>query len=146
MVNITNQEYQKLVDSKAKKSPMGKNLVWAFVVGGLICVLGQAIMNLFLYFKLDQLNAGTATSITLIFLSALFTGLKLYDNLAKYAGAGTLVPITGFANAVVSPALEFKSEGMVMGLSAKMFVIAGPVLVFGIGASIIYGLILRLLF
>lgn len=146
MVNLTNQEYQKYVDSKAKKSPLGKNMVWAFVVGGLICVLGQAISDLCRYFGMGENGAATATSIILIFLSALFTGLNLYDNLAKHAGAGTLVPITGFANAIVSPALEFKSEGLVFGLSAKMFVIAGPVLVYGITASIVYGILLRLLF
>ncbi|BDF72259.1 stage V sporulation protein AC [Oscillospiraceae bacterium] len=145
-MDMTNKEYGAYVNSKSKPSPLWKNLLWAFVTGGLICTGGQGLLNLFRWAGMNENAAATAVSMTLIFLSALFTGLGLFDNLAKHAGAGTLVPITGFANAVVSPALEFKSEGMVMGMSAKMFVIAGPVLVFGISASIIYGLILQLLF
>ena len=144
-MEMTNQEYLKYVSEKAKPSPMAKDLVWAFCVGGLICAGGQGLLNLYKGFGLDQEAAGTAVSITLIFLSALFTGLKVYDNLAKHAGAGTLVPITGFANSIVSPAMEFKSEGFVTGMAAKMFTIAGPVLVFGISASVVYGLILCLL-
>ncbi len=145
-MDMTNKEYGAYVNSKSKPSPLWKNLLWAFVTGGLICTGGQGLLNLFRWAGMNENAAATAVSMTLIFLSALFTGLGLFDKLAKHAGAGTLVPITGFANAVVSPALEFKSEGMVMGMSAKMFVIAGPVLVFGISASIIYGLILQLLF
>lgn len=145
-MDMTNKEYGAYVNSKSKPSPLWKNLLWAFVTGGLICTGGQGLLNLFRWAGMNESAAATAVSMTLIFLSALFTGLGLFDKLAKHAGAGTLVPITGFANAVVSPALEFKSEGMVMGMSAKMFVIAGPVLVFGISASIIYGLILQLLF
>ena len=145
-MDMTNQEYGRYVSQKAKPSPLWKNLLWAFVTGGLICTGGQGLLNLFRWAGMNENGAATAVSMTLIFLSALFTGLGLFDKLAKHAGAGTLVPITGFANAVVSPALEFKSEGLVMGMSAKMFVIAGPVLVFGISASIIYGLILQLLF
>lgn len=138
---MTNKEYAKLVKEATPNSPLLKDCCFAFLIGGAICTLGQAIMNFFLMLGLDKPDASSATSITLIFLGALFTGLKLYDDLAKIAGAGTLVPITGFANAIVSPALEFKSEGYVTGMSAKMFTIAGPVLVFGISASVIYGLI-----
>lgn len=144
-MDMTNQQYGAYVNSKSKPSPIWKNLIWAFLVGGLICTGGQALLNLFQFMGLNETGAATGVSVTLIFLSALFTGLGLFDKLAKRAGAGTLVPITGFANAMVSPALEFKSEGLVMGVSAKMFTIAGPVLVFGISASIIYG-ILRVLF
>ena len=142
---MTNSEYERLVNAKAKPSPMGKNLLWAFLVGGGISTLGQLLMNLYSGWGLDQDQAGTAVSVTLIFLAALFTGLGCFDKLAKHAGAGTLVPITGFANAVVSPALEFRSEGLVMGVGAKLFVIAGPVLVYGISASVVYGLLLVLL-
>ncbi len=120
---------------------MYKTIPMAFVIGGGICVIGELLLNLYQMAGMDMEQAGMLTSMSLIFLSALFTGLKLYDRLAQHAGAGTLVPITGFANSVVSPALEFKSEGYVLGLGAKMFVIAGPVLVYGISASIIYGLI-----
>lgn len=120
---------------------MAKTIPMAFLIGGGICTLGEALLNMYTALGFSQDGAGALTSITLIFLSALFTGLKLYDRLARVAGAGTLVPITGFANSVVSPALEFKSEGFVLGLGAKMFVIAGPVIVYGISASIIYGII-----
>ena len=145
-MDMTNKEYGLYVNSKSKPSPLWKNLIWAFVVGGLICTGGQGLLNLFRYCGMNESAAGTAVSVTLIFLAALFTGLGWFDKLAKRAGAGTLVPITGFANAMVSPALEFKSEGLIMGVGAKMFVIAGPVLVFGISASVIYGVILQLLF
>ena len=144
-MNLTNQDYGKLVNERSRPSPMGKNLVWAFAVGGAICTAGQALSNLYQSWGLDQEQAGTAVSVTLIFAAALLTGLGCFDKLAKRAGAGTLVPITGFANAMVSPALEFKSEGLVTGTAAKLFVVAGPVLVFGISASVIYGLILCLL-
>ena len=144
-VDMTNKEYGQYVNAKSKASPIWKNMLWAFVTGGLICTGGQGLMNLYRWCGLNEAGAATAVSITLVFLSALFTGLGLFDKLAKHAGAGTLVPITGFANAVVSPALEFKSEGLVTGVGAKMFVIAGPVLVFGISASVIYGVILVLL-
>lgn len=123
-------------------SPLWKNMLWAFFTGGAICTIGQGILMLYQSYGLNQLDASTSTSITLIFLGALLTGLKIYDNLAKHAGAGTLVPITGFANSIVSPALEFKSEGYILGMSTKMFSIAGPVLVFGITASVIYGLVI----
>ena len=142
---MTNQDYGKLVNERSKPSPMGKNLVWAFLVGGIICTIGQVLTNLYQNWGLDKNQAGTATSVTLILAAALLTGLGWFDKLAKHAGAGTLVPITGFANAMVSPALEFKSEGLITGTAAKLFVVAGPVLVFGISASVIYGLILCLL-
>lgn len=144
-MDMSPKEYQAYVKQKAKKSPIVKDVTLAFVIGGAICVLGQAITNGWAAAGLNKEEAGTAASCTLVFLSALLTGLNLYSKLARYGGAGTLVPITGFANAVVSPALEFKSEGLIMGVAAKMFVIAGPVLVFGISASVLYGLILLLL-
>ena len=144
-MSMTNQDYGKLVNEKSKPSPMGKNLIWAFLVGGAICTAGQGLSNLFQRYGLDKEQAGTATSVTLILAAALLTGLGLFDKLAKRAGAGTLVPITGFANAMVSPALEFKSEGLITGTAAKLFTVAGPVLGFGISASVIYGLILCLL-
>ena len=143
-MDMTNQDYGKLVNDRSKPSPMGKNLVWAFLVGGAICTIGQGLSNLYQSWGLDTDQAGTAVSVTLIFAAALLTGLGCFDKLAKRAGAGTLVPITGFANAMVSPALEFKSEGLITGTAAKLFVVAGPVLVFGISASVIYGLILLL--
>ena len=144
-MSMTNQDYGKLVNQRSKPSPMGKNILWAFLVGGAICTIGQGLTQLFQQYGLDQDQAGTATSVTLILAAALLTGLGLFDKLAKRAGAGTLVPITGFANAMVSPALEFKSEGLITGTAAKLFTVAGPVLVFGISASVIYGLILCLL-
>ena len=144
-VKMTNQDYDKLVKRRSKPSPFWKDLLWAFVVGGAICTLGQVLSNLYQGWGLDEEMAGTATSVTLIFLTAISTGLGYFDMLAKYAGAGTFVPITGFANAMVSPALEFKSEGLVTGTAVKLFTIAGPVLVFGVSASVVYGLILCLL-
>lgn len=140
-MNISNQEYGELVKRHSPPSVLYKTVPMAFVIGGGICVIGECLLNLFVYLGLDQEHAAMWTSISLIFLSALLTGLKLYDRIAQHAGAGTLVPITGFANSVVSPALDFKSEGFVLGLGAKMFVIAGPVIVYGISASIVYGLI-----
>lgn len=141
-MDMTNQEYSRYVEQKAKPSPIWKNLTWAFCTGGLICTGGQALLNLYRGCGLSEGDAGTAVSVTIIFLAALFTGLGWFDRLAKHAGAGTLVPITGFANSMVSPALEFKSEGFVTGLGAKLFSIAGPVLVFGVSASVLYGLVL----
>ena len=145
MKNITNEAYAKLVKDNEPPSPMVKNMLWAFFVGGSICTLGQLLSNLFQSWGLDQDQAGTAVSLTLIFLTALLTGLGIFDSLAKHAGAGTLVPITGFANAVVSPAVEFKTEGFITGTATKLFQVAGPVLVFGISASVIYGIILVLM-
>ncbi len=142
---MTPQAYQDYVAQKQKKSPIVKNTLLAFLIGGAICTLGQAISNGYLAAGLAQQDAATATSCTLVFLSALLTGLNLYNKIARYGGAGTLVPITGFANAVVSPAIDFHAEGIVTGMAARMFFIAGPVLVFGTAASVIYGVILWLL-
>ena len=144
-MDMSKEDYGKLVGERSKPSPMGKNILWAFFVGGAICTVGQGLMNLFEGMGLDKDQAGTAVSVTLIFVAALTTGLGWFDELAKRAGAGTLVPITGFANAMVSPALEFKSEGIITGTATKLFTVAGPVLVFGISASVIYGVILYLL-
>ena len=138
---MTEKEYGKLVQKLSPNSPMWKDCIWAFVVGGLICTLGQLIMDGYTALGMVKDNASTATAITLVALSALFTGLSLYDNLAKHAGAGTLVPITGFANSVAAPAVEFKTEGFILGVGAKMFTIAGPVIVYGLAASVVYGII-----
>lgn len=143
-MDLSPKEYQAYVQQKAKKSPLVKNTLLAFVIGGAICVAGQLIQNGWAAAGLDRQDAGTATSCSLIFLSALFTGLNLYNKLARFGGAGTLVPITGFANAVVSPAIDFKSEGLITGMAAKMFLIAGPVIVFGTLSSVVYGVILML--
>lgn len=139
---MTNQQYEAYVHSKEKASPIWRNMVWAFCTGGLICVAGQGLMALYQAWGASKEDAGTWVSITLVFVAALLTGLGVFDDIAKRAGAGTLVPITGFANAMVSPALEFKSEGLVTGTGAKLFTVAGPVLAYGISASVVYGLIL----
>lgn len=144
MKKITKEEYAKMAEKASPPSPILKNCLMAFLVGGAICTFGQFLVNWFQSSGLDLKEARAAESITLIFLTALFTALKVYDNLAKHAGAGTLVPITGFANSMVSPAMEFKPEGYILGIGAKMFVIAGPVLVYGITASVIYGVIIYL--
>ncbi len=140
-MKMSKAQYKKYVDSISPKSPLAKNLLLAFLIGGLICVLGQLILNGFQALGLDKTDAGMLTSASLVFLSVLATGLSLYDDLAKHAGAGTLVPITGFANSIAAPAIEFQSEGLVTGTAIKMFSIAGPVLVYGISASVIYGMI-----
>ena len=144
-MDMTKQEYQAYVQARAKPSPLVKDCALAFVIGGAICVLGQAITNGWSAAGLNKEEAGTAASCTLVFLSALLTGLNLYNKIARFGGAGTLVPITGFANAVVSPAIDFKSEGFVTGMAAKMFQVAGPVIVFGTFASVVYGVVLMLL-
>ena len=144
MPEMTNKQYAEFVKEKSPPSPIWGDLLRAFLIGGAICALGQVITELWVMSGLSRADAGTACSMTLVFLGALCTGLGVYDDAAKFGGAGTLVPITGFANAVVSPALEFKSEGFITGTAAKMFIIAGPVIVFGTCASIIYGLILCL--
>lgn len=141
-MKLTNNEYSTISKKCSPDTKYYKTLPMAFVIGGLICCIGQAFNNLYEYMGMDKINAGTLTSVTLVFLSALFTGLGLYERLAKAGGAGTLVPITGFANAVVSPALEFKTEGYILGVGAKMFIIAGPVIVYGLAASVLYGIIL----
>ncbi len=138
---MTDKEYQQLSEDMSPKSPMGKDCLMAFVIGGAICALGQLFLNGYSALGLDKDAAGTAASMTLVVLSALLTGLSLYDNLAKHAGAGTLVPITGFANSIAAPAVEFKTEGFILGVGAKMFTIAGPVIVYGLAASVVYGLI-----
>jgi stage V sporulation protein AC len=120
---------------------MGKDCVFAFVIGGLICTLGQVFISCYKALGLDKTDAGTLASMSLVALSALLTGLSLYDNIAKYAGAGTLVPITGFANSISAPAVEFRTEGFILGVGAKMFTIAGPVIVYGVSASVVYGFI-----
>ena len=139
---MTNEEYNQYVMSKAKPSPIVKDCLWAFCVGGLICTIGQALSTLYQNWGASKEDAGTWVSVTLVFAASLLTGLGVFDDIAKRAGAGTLVPITGFSNAMVSPALEFKSEGFITGTAVKLFTIAGPVLVFGISASVIYGIIL----
>ena len=141
-MNMSKKEYNRYVVRLAQKSPLGKDLLRSFLVGGLICVIGQLILNGFTALDLSEQDAAAATSVSLVFLSAVLTGLSVYDDIAKFAGAGTLVPITGFANAVVTPAIEFKAEGFVTGMAAKMFIIAGPVIVYGTVASVLYGLIL----
>jgi stage V sporulation protein AC len=143
-MKMTNREYAEYVKKKSKPSPLGADLWHAFAVGGAICCAGQAMLNGFSAAGLDPEGAATATSVALVFVGALLTGLGIYDDIAKFAGAGTLVPITGFANSVVSPALEFKTEGQITGTAAKMFIIAGPVIVFGMTASVVYGLVLVL--
>lgn len=144
-MDMTPQEYSAYLKCIAPPSPIVKDTSLAFLTGGAICALGQLIQNGFLALGLEKSDAGTAVSITLIFLSALLTGLNRYNSIARFAGAGTLVPITGFANSVVSPAIDCKSEGFITGMAAKMFVVAGPVIVFGTLASVVYGVILMLL-
>ena len=138
---MTQRQYEKLVQELSPPSPIWRDCLLAFLVGGAICALGQVAMNGYAALGLDKEAAGTATAMSLVALSALLTGLSLYDNIAKFAGAGTLVPITGFANSIAAPAIEFKTEGMVLGTAAKMFTIAGPVIVYGVSASVVYGLI-----
>ncbi len=140
MKPISQKEYAKMAQKASPSSPTGKNCLLAYITGGGICVLGQFLCNLYQQWGLSLLMARAGVSISLIFLSALLTGLGCFDNIARFAGAGTLVPITGFANAVVSPAMEFKSEGIITGMGVKTFTIAGPVLVFGISASVLYGI------
>ena len=138
---MTQKQYAKLVQQISPNSPVGKDCLMAFLVGGLICLLGQCCITLYTSLGLPKEEAGTAASMSLVALSALLTGLSLYDDLAKAAGAGTLVPITGFANAIAAPAVEFKTEGFILGVGAKIFTIAGPVIVYGLAASVVYGMI-----
>jgi len=138
---MTNREYDRLVKDISPRSPIGKNCLFAFVIGGLICTVGQVLINGYTALGLEKTDASTAASMTLVVISAFLTGLSLYDDIAKHAGAGTLVPITGFANSVAAPAVEFKTEGFILGVGAKMFTIAGPVIVYGVSASVVYGLI-----
>lgn len=141
-MNLSNQAYNEMVQAATPPSKSFITLPSAFVIGGIICVIGQLFSDGYSYLGVKQAVCPLAASCTLIVLTALLTGFGVFDNIAKHAGAGTLVPITGFANAVSAPALEFKSEGFVLGVGAKMFAIAGPVIVYGVGASFIYGLII----
>lgn len=141
-MHMNNKDYQDYVAQKAKPSPMGKNLLLAFLVGGGICTLGQGLSDLYQSLGLERTQAGSATSLTLILAAALLTGIGVFDDIARHAGAGTLVPITGFSNAMVAPALEFRSEGLITGTAVKLFTVAGPVLVYGISASVALGCIL----
>ena len=138
---MTEKQYARLVGDLAPKSPKLRDYLGAFCIGGTICLVGQLFMNWYASMGLDEKATGTAVCMTLITLSALLTGLSLCDNIAKYGGAGTLVPITGFANAISAPAIEFKTEGFILGVGAKMFTIAGPVIVYGTVASVVYGVI-----
>ena len=140
-MELSKEEYAQLVDSLSPKSPLLKDICNAFWVGGLICLLGQLLLNGYLYFGLEAAEAGTATSISLVLLGALLTGLSVYDNIAKVGGAGTLVPITGFSNAVCSAAVEFQTEGFITGLGTRIFQIAGPVITYGTVASVVYGIV-----
>ncbi len=140
-MNVTKNEYGKLVEKASPPSPKLKNCICAFLVGGSICTLGQLFFEFLKRNGIEEKQSYAIVSITIIALTAIFTGLGLFDKLAKHAGAGTLVPVTGFANSVASPAIEFKSEGFVLGMAAKMFIISGPVIVYGTVASVIYGII-----
>ena len=144
-MDMTPKEYQAYVKAKAPSSPIIRDCLRAFLVGGLICTLGQAIQNGWLAAGLSKDDAGAATACSLVLLSAVLTGLNVYSNIGRFGGAGSLIPITGFANAVVSPAIDFKAEGLITGMAAKMFTVAGPVIVFGSLASVIYGVVLMLL-
>ncbi len=143
-MNMSKKEYAKFVKDRMPPSPLFKDCILAFIFGGAICCIGQLITEAWTSFGLIKEDASTAATICMVFLGALSTGFGFYDDLAKYGGAGTLVPITGFANAVASPALEFKTEGLITGTAVKIFTIAGPVIVYGVSASVIYGLILWL--
>lgn len=140
MENLNRKEYGKYVEEMTPKPTYGKNIIMAFLVGGAICTLGQIILNYLIKVGLNETSAATFTSISMVFLGSLLTGLGIYDKIGKIGGAGAAVPITGFANSIVSPAMEFKREGFIFGVASKMFIIAGPVLVYGIGSSIIIGL------
>ena len=137
----SNEQYSKYVDKKSPNSPIFKNCILSFIIGGLICTIGQIIFDFCSFKGLDTTSSNTVVSISLIGITALLTGLNLFNKIGKIAGAGSLVPITGFANSIVSPAMEYKSEGYIMGVGAKMFTVAGPVLVYGISASILVGII-----
>ncbi|WP_422443851.1 stage V sporulation protein AC [Thermoanaerobacterium sp. DL9XJH110] len=139
------QDYKNFVKQKRPKPPYLQNIIMAFLIGGLICVVGQLVMNFFISTGMSQKEAGAPTAAIMVFLGALLTGLGIYDKIGKRAGAGSIVPITGFANSIVAPAMEFKREGYVFGVAAKMFVVAGPVLVYGISSAVVIGLIYYLI-
>ncbi|MCR4437015.1 MAG: stage V sporulation protein AC [Clostridiales bacterium] len=143
--NFTKEDYRKYVEQISPKSKVLRNVVRAFIIGGLICIVGQFITNLLTALGLKKDELSSITTIIMIFLGAILTGLNIYDELGRYAGAGSIVPITGFANSIVSPAMEFKSEGYVTGVGAKMFVIAGPVIVYGVAASVVVGILYYLI-
>ena len=138
---VDKKKYSKMVEKATKNSPLVKDCIFAFIIGGTICVIGQALTDLYMSFDMGKTQAQTLCSVTLVAIGVLLTALNIYEKLAKYAGAGTLVPITGFANSVASPAIEFKSEGFILGVGAMMFSIAGPVIVYGTVASVVYGFI-----
>lgn len=140
-ITVTPEQYRSLAQQYTPKPTVIKNVVRAFIVGGIICALGQVIINLFITFGLSRIEASTASTATMIFLGALLTGLGVYDEIGKFGGAGSIVPVTGFANSIVAPAMEFKREGYVLGVGAKLFTIAGPVLVYGIATSIVVGVV-----
>lgn len=138
---VNKRKYEKMVKKETTNSPIVKDCIKAFVIGGIICTIGQVLTDLYMKADMGKTQAQTLTSVTLVFVGVLLTAFHLYEKIAKHAGAGTLVPITGFANSVASPAIEFKSEGFILGVGAKMFVIAGPVIVYGTVASVVYGVI-----
>ena len=140
-MNIDKQTYKKYVKKRAPKSPLIKDMLLAFLIGGGICAFAEILYNVYLALQIEEDDVRVLVPVTLVFLAALATGLGFFDSIAKHAGAGTLVPITGFSNAVISPALDDKSEGLVMGMGAKMFTVSGPVIVYGVVASVIYGVI-----
>ena len=140
-IAVTPEQYKTLTQQFTPKPTIVKNVVRAFVVGGIICAIGQVIINLYVTFGLARIEASTAATATMIFIGALLTGLGIYDEIGKFGGAGSIVPVTGFSNSIVSPAMEFKREGYVLGVGAKMFTIAGPVLVYGIATSIVVGFV-----
>lgn len=141
-MKMTKEEYSTYIDARSPKSDTVKNAAIAFAFGGLVCAVGELLSALYHLLGAAEPDAATYATITLVAVAAVLTGVSLYDDIARHVGAGLIVPITGFANSIVSPAMEFKSEGLVLGLAAKMFVVAGPVLVYGIASSVIYGLIL----
>ncbi len=138
---VTGKEYEKMAQKAAPPSHMVKNFFMAYLTGGLICTFGELLFTLYSSWGASEKDARTAVSVTLIFITAFLTGIGVFDKIARHAGAGTIVPITGFANSVASPALEFKSEGKIMGTGVQMFSIAGPVIVYGTAAAVVYGLI-----
>ena len=141
MQHFDKEKYTRLVKARERRSPVGKNLFAAFFVGGSLCLLGEALFSLYRMLGLDERTAGMTVTVSLILLSSILTFIGVFDRIARFAGAGTLLPVTGFANAVVSPAMDNKSEGFVMGVGAKMFIVAGPVLVFGTAAGVLLGVV-----
>ena len=144
-ISVTPEQYKSLAQQYTPKPTVVKNVIRAFVVGGIICALGQVIVNLFVMVGLNRIEASTAATATMIFLGALLTGLGIYDEIGKFGGAGSIVPVTGFSNSIVAPAMEFKREGFILGVGAKLFTVAGPVLVYGIATSIVVGIVYYLL-